>query len=374
MIEEIDNIEQPFVMEEAPGAFVSIDGKEYSYFGGTGYYELHKHPDVIHAAIEATKKYGITSSSSRNSFGTTKLLLEIEKKAAAFFNTESALYLPSGFLIGLPVIQSFLNKDKFDIVFIDEISHYCNQYAVHIAGKQIITFTHLNSNDLENKIAEYSKNNLKPLIITDGIFPVYGKIAPLNKYLELAEKYNGIVWVDDAHSIGVLGENGRGTCEHFNICSDRVYFGGTLSKAFGGFGGIIPGSNEFINDMRKGQLANGSTPPPAAAAAASLMGIRLIKSNPELRIRLKENVKRLKTGLKNLRIEVEETTVPIAAWTMKNKSDMISIRKELMKKNILIQHLNYIGAEEDGALRIVVFSTHSAEQIDNLLSELKAIM
>ncbi|MEW6702377.1 MAG: pyridoxal phosphate-dependent aminotransferase family protein, partial [Bacteroidota bacterium] len=279
----LENIKQLNLMDSAPGAITKINGKEYFYFGGTSYYELHNNEDVINSAIIALKKYGINSSSSRNSFGTTQLLLDVEKEAAEFFNCEDAVYLSSGFLTDIAAVHAILNKNMFDVVFIDEISHYSNEYASKLSGKPIYKFSHLNEVDLDEKIFQNLQPDQRPLVITDGIFPIFGKIAPVNEYSIIIEKYNGILWVDDAHALGIIGPNGRGTYEHYGLTSERLYFGGTFSKAFGGFGGIIPGNKKFIEEIKNNQIQNGATPPPSSAAAASLMGLRLVKSKPEIR-------------------------------------------------------------------------------------------
>lgn len=374
MTDILENIEEKFLMESAPGAVTTFNGKEYSYFGGTSYYELHKNEQVVNSAIEALKKYGITSSSSRSSYGTTQLLLDVEREAAQYFNSDDAVYLVSGFLTDLAAIQAFVNKKMFDVVFIDEISHYSNDYASKLSGKPVYQFTHLDYNDLEVKIAEHLQPKGRPLIISDGIFPIHGKIAPADKYAEIANKYNGLVWLDDAHALGVIGENGRGTFEHFGLKSANLFYGGTFSKAFGGFGGIIPGEKSFIEEIRSNQIQSGATPVPSSAAAASLTGIRLIKSNPQFRTKLWANAERLKNGLRQIGIPADGTHVPIAAWTMKSKSEMEMFQQELLKKNIVIQFIQYVGAGDSGALRIVVFSTHTSEQIDNLIYELKRII
>lgn len=372
--ENLENIEQLNLMDSAPGAKTVINGKEYNYFGGTSYYELHKNEEVINSAVNALLKYGINSSSSRSSYGTTQLLIDVEKEAAGFFHCEDAVYLSSGFLTDLAAVQAFINKNMFDAVFIDENSHYSNEYASRLSGKPIHKFIHLSEADLEEKISKNLKTGQKPLIITDGIFPIFGKIAPIDKYAGIVEKYNGTLWVDDAHALGVIGKNGRGTFEHFGLTSDRFYFGGTLSKAFGGFGGIIPGDRKFIDEIKNSQIQNGTTPPPSSAAAASLKGLQLLKANPEMRLKLWENANKLKNGLRNLGIEVENTNVPIAAWTMGSKLEMQKLQHELMKQNIVIQYIQYVGAEEKGALRIVVFSSHTPDQIENLIYELKKII
>jgi len=132
-----ENIKQLYLMDSAPGAVTKINGKEYSYFGGTSYYELHKNKEVINSAINALKKYGINSSSSRNSYGTTQLLLDVERETAKFFNCDDAVYLPSGFLSDLAGVHALSSRKMFDVIFIDEISHYSNDYAAKLSGKPI---------------------------------------------------------------------------------------------------------------------------------------------------------------------------------------------------------------------------------------------
>lgn len=372
--DKLENIEQKLLFDGAPGAKIKISGIEYSYFGGTGYYELNNNKEVIRFAVEELKKSGITNSSSRSSYGTTQLLLDLEKEAAEFFGCEDAVYLSSGFLTDIAAVISLSNTNKFDCIFIDEISHYSNQYAAQVSGKPVYKYSHVDPDDLEKKISQYLKNGERPLVLTDGVFPIFGRIAPLKDYLRIIEKYNGILWIDDAHGLGVLGKNGRGTTEYHRLKSEKVYFGGTLSKAFGGFGGIIPGSKDFVEDIKNGQLQNGSTPPPSSAAAASLMGLKLLKAQPEMRLKLWENAKRLKSGLTQIGFETNETVVPVYAFKLGGKSEMQRIKNELMMNNIIIQFINYIGTGDDGVLRIVVFSTHTFGQIDNLIYQLKKII
>lgn len=374
MKDTFEELEKQLLMESAPGAYAKFNGKVYSYFGGTSYYELHKNEQVINSAIEAVRQYGISSASSRSSYGTTQLILDVEKEAADYFNCEDAVYLASGFLTDQAAVQAMSNKNLFDLIFIDEISHYSNEYASRLSGKPVYTFSHLNDVELEEKISKACTSNQKPLIITDGVFPIFGSIAPVDKYSVIAEKYNGLVWVDDAHAMGVIGEKGRGTSEYLNVASNKILFGGTFSKAFGGYGGLIPGKKNFIEEVKRNQIQSGATPVPSAAAAASLIGMKLLKASVGLRKQLWANAEKLKTGLQTIGLSTNKSIVPIAAWTMKSKSEMEKLQKELMKKGILIQFIQYVGAGDSGALRIVVFSTHTNDQIDNLIDELRKII
>ena len=206
-----------FIMQGAPGALTIINGKECLYFGGTSYYELHNHPEVIQAASEAIKKYGMNSATSRNGFGTTPLLVEIEKKAAEFFETEDAAYLASGYLSNMAGVQALLNIESFDAIFIDHLSHYSIFDAAYSVHKPVFTFKHMDVEDLKNKLKQHLSPGQRPLLISDGIFPVFGRLAPVPDYLRILKPYNGLVWLDDAHGLGIMGEKGRGTAEFYDI-------------------------------------------------------------------------------------------------------------------------------------------------------------
>lgn len=370
----LQNSAHQFVMDSASGARTIIDGKEYSFFAGTSYYELHKHEAVINSSIEALKKYGITSASSRGSYGTTQLLLDLEMEAARFFDTEDAAYIPSGFLSDLAAIPALDITNSYDIILIDEVAHYSNQHAVKLNGKPVITFSHMDIDDLNKKLSSNLKMNQTPLIITDGIFPISGEIAPIDLYEKSVSNYDGIIWIDDAHAMGILGANGRGTKEFYGLNSDRIFFGGTFSKAFGGFGGIVPANKKLIDAIKNNHILNGATPAPSSAIAASLTGLRMVKENPQFKDLLWENAKYLKSELRKIGIETNETVVPIVSWSLKNKELMQKVHRELMEKGFLIQYINYMGSGENGALRIVVFSTHTKEQIKNLIYELNRIL
>ncbi|MBT4286099.1 MAG: pyridoxal phosphate-dependent aminotransferase family protein [Deltaproteobacteria bacterium] len=362
-------LKQHQLMESAPGAETIINGEKHLYFGGTGYYGLHNHPVLIQSAIDALKKYGMSSATSREGYGTTPLILEVEKKAAEYFGTEDASSFASGYLSNTVGLLALLEYEKFDVIFMDESSHYSNKDAVSVTNKPVVTFHHLDSGDLQEKINQKLKPGEKPLIVTDGIFPLFGEIAPIPDYLAVIEQYNGIIWIDDAHAVGVLGPKGRGTKDHYELNSSGIYFGGTFSKAFGSFGGIIPGSIDFIKSVRNVSVWKGANSPPIPATAATIKAIELLMNTPEMRIKLCQNANQLKSGLAKLGFDIAPSNVPIAAWTLKNPEENKKIFNALLKRKIAIQLTKY-GDLNTKVLRAVVFSTHSSEQIEKLLHEL----
>jgi len=262
------NDHYPFVMDSAPKPETIINGKPYLYFGGVGYYQLHSHPEVIKAACDATVRYGMGSATSRSYTGMTQLHYDVECKAAEFFGTEDAAYLPSGYLSNVAGIQALRSLGMFQQVFIDATAHYCNMdgaYSVHVPA---FTFRNNDPGHLLTLIKENLKAGEKPLIVTDGLFSVYGYLANIPELLSIAEAYDGTIWIDDAHPTGIIGDTGKGTYEYFGLQSPRLFMGTTLSKAFGGFGGIIPGTKPFIKAVREGNVLKGASQPPAAANTA----------------------------------------------------------------------------------------------------------
>jgi 8-amino-7-oxononanoate synthase len=363
-----------FTMESGPGPETIINGKRYLYFGGTGYFGFQSHPDVLQAAQKALAEFGMDTATSRDIFGTSPLLLSVEKNAREFMGTEDAIYLPSGYLVNIAAFQALTALHHFDAIFVDKEAHWSITDFVYALQKPVHSFGHGDANDLERKLKTYMKPGQKPLVASDGIFPTFGKIAPVPAYLPLVEAYDGLLWLDDCHGLGVLGRQGRGTYDHYGLGSERLYSGSTLSKAMGAHGGIIAGKEEFILAIRAGHIVNGANASVSAAAAAAVTGIRLMTAQPNLCQQLWQNASQLKSGLKAMGFDQDNTPVPIAAWVLKTAKEMDQIQAEMMKRGIAIQRTEYVGSGPNGVLRAVVFANHRPEQISHMLSELKSLV
>lgn len=363
-----------YIMDGKVGPVTSINGQDYMYFAGTGYFQLQSHPEMIQAAVDATLKFGIGSATSRTITGTTNLLLKLEEKIADYFGTEDAVYLPSGYLSNIAGFQALEELSLYDIIFIDENSHYSNTGGALVTGKKVVKFKHLSLLDLRSKIKKHLKKGEKPLIATDGLFPIWAEIAPVSSYLKIAEEYNGIVWVDDSHAVGILGEKGRGIYEYFELNSERLYMGGTLSKAFGAYGGFVAGDSKFIKIVKSGNVMTGSSSPPNAIVSASIKGLEIVKNYPEIRRKLWDNAFYLKKGIRSLGLSVADNYLPIVTFMLEDSRKMERIHQSLMDKGIYIQFVRYIGSGEEGVLRIVVSTSHTKEQIDFLIFSLKELI
>src|SRR5258708_3246718 len=198
------------LMQSAPGAEAIFDGRRYLYFAGTGYLGLQGHPDVLRAAADAVYQYGISSATSRTGFGNNPPTLEVEERAAAYFGQEAAFYYISGY-VGNSILALWL-RDQFDVAFLDELAHYSVIEGLAMAQRPVITFRHCDAGDLAAKLAAHLQPGQRPLVMSDGVFPSLGHIAPIPAYAAALARYpGGLICLDDAHGGGAIGAAGRGT-------------------------------------------------------------------------------------------------------------------------------------------------------------------
>ncbi len=213
----------------------------------------------------------------------------------------------------------------------------------------------------------------RPLVISDGVFPVSGEIAPLPAYLDLVKPLKGLVYLDDAHAVGVLGKNGGGTPEYYEILDESCHTSATLAKALGGFGGVIWGKEDWINGIdRSSRICVGASPPPLVVAAASARALAVARTSPDLRQRLWDNVAQARNGLRNLGWDLPDTPVPIICLDAQQGISLERIRKGLFEQAIAVELVrSYTSTPAGGALRIAIFATHSHAQIDRLIDAIR---
>ena len=365
------------LMEAPPGATTVINENKVDYFCGTSYFSMHGHPRLIQAACDATKKYGIGSGNSRASYGNNRILLDVEEKAARFFEAERSLYFVSGYLGNAILLQGLASQ--YDAVFVDQESHYSVMDGVSMVNKPTTIFAHRDPDDLRSQLQTKLLPGQRPLVISDGIFPASGEIAPLREYDQVLAEYDqALLCVDDAHATGVLGKKGQGTLEYCNVQSEGRYSTGTMSKAFGGHGGIITGSESFIERLNVGsRLAVASSPVPVPAAAATAKSLEILTRQPELRQQLWNNVTYAKNAFRAIGFHnIPDTPVPIICLSA-NGIDLQAVQKHLLEKGIVVPHMpggSYSCVPASSAIRIAIFSTHSREQIDRLVATMSAIL
>jgi 8-amino-7-oxononanoate synthase len=228
------------------------------------------------------------------------------------------------------------------------------------------------------KIKSELKPSQKPLVICDGIFPVSGEISPLPDFVRVLEDFNeAIICVDDAHATGVIGEKGQGSFEYYDLRGQNRYASGTLSKAFGGHGGIIVGGSDFISLLRTGsKIPYASSAVPAPAAAATAKAFEILATHPEIRKHLWDNVAYAKAAFRKLGFRLPETPVPILCLSAKGVNLEV-VQKRLFEKGIAVFFVpggSYSSVPETGAIRVAIFSSHSKEQINRLVHEIKGLL
>ena len=374
------------IMQSAPGAETVVDGRRYLYFAGTSYLGLAGHPEVIEAACKAVRLYGVHTATSRAGFGNNPPTLEVEQRAAEFFGTDAAFYFASGYAGNHVLVQAL--AERADVVFVDAAAHFCVEEAAKLAGKPITRFRHCDAADLEQRLREQLRAGQRPFIMSDGVFATTGTIAPLPEYVRVLSSYDtATLVIDDAHGIVVLGEHGRGTLEHHglwqsgvNASADRAGLGlflcGTLAKAMGGFGGIVPGSREFIQRARTAShYFDGASAPPSPAAGATAKAIEIVMREPGLRQRLRENIRRLRAGLRALGVAVEDCPTANLGVQLGGAANMRRVHTELKAAGILVPYVAaYSGTGPEGLLRFAVCAAHTPEMIDRLLAELRKVL
>jgi 7-keto-8-aminopelargonate synthetase-like enzyme len=373
-------------MEGPPGALTLIDGKEYLYFGGTGYLGLAGHPEVIHAACEALRRYGIHTATSRSGYGNNPLTLEVERRSAEFFGAAGAFYFVSGYVGNHILIQAA--ADRAEVVLADESAHFCLTEASHLLGRPVETFCHRDPDDLRQKLLKRAGQGQRPLVLTDGVFSISGAVAPIDQYVELLREYGtATLLVDDAHGTGTIGHNGRGSLEYLGLWSEEVnadpardglgvYVCGTLSKAVGGFGGVLPGSLALLDRVRQtSHYYEGASAPMSAAAGATAKALEIVLREPQLRQRLDQNARRLRGGLRTLGLAVDDWPTPIIGLSIGSSENMRRVHDELRRAGIIVPYFAaYSGTGPAGRLRIAVFATHTDEMLDKLLAELRRVL
>ena len=372
---------EELLMQSAPGPETVIDGHSYLYFGGTSYLGLAAHPAVIEAGCDALRRYGVHSATSRSRFGNIPPVLDVESKAAEFFGVDAAFYFGSGYMSN-HILVSALGPDK-DAILVDRSSHYCVIEAAGLAGVPVITFEPRSAEDLLKKSSGYSN----VLVMADAVGASSGEVAPVENYIAVLKgRGHSTIVLDDAHGFGVLGPNGRGLMDELgywsqvngagNVDGVDLVVGGTLSKALGGFGGIIPGSSAFVSRIRKAShYFDGASAPAAAVAGSSAKALDLILAEPGLRQSLRENTLFVRNGMRAMGLTVPVGMSAHFGVSIGDAANMERIHQALKGRGILLPYVGaYSGIPAEGVMRCAVFANHSRNQLERLLSELGSVL
>ena len=345
-----------------PVRAVAEDGKEYVVFSSNNYLGLTHAPEVIEAAKEANN-YGTGSGGARLTTGRHFEAGILEKKLADFKHTEKALIFNTGYMTNLGVLYGLV-KHK-DVVFSDELNHASIIDGAKISKATVKVYKHADVADLERLLKEDATEGNR-FIITDGVFSMDGDIAPLPALVKLAEKYEATLIVDDAHAVGVIGDDGSGTAAHFGLQGKVDLQVGTMSKALAAEGGYVAGKKIFIdyliNKSRPFIFSTALAPAPAAAAAAALD--LLIKNKETYLQRLWSNTVRMRQLLEDACIPLVEGETPIIPIMVGEASLASEIAGALAEKGVLISAIRPpTVAQGQSRLRLTVTAAHTEEQL-----------
>lgn len=356
------------VISGAIGNYATVNGKQYSYFGGNNYLGLAGHPLIKEAASKAIEKYGVNFSASRHTTGTADIHLELERELSLFKGKDDSAVFASGYL-GNSILMEVI-RGSYSAIFIDESAHASIISAIRGSEAGIYHYRHCDARHLGDLLERHS--GPVPLIITDGIFALTGEIAPLDRIHQLVKRYNGILVVDDAHATAILGKTGKGTPEHFSLLGEKdIYQTETMSKAMGGYGGFISGNRELTDLIRhKSATYQASTALPPPVVAAGIASLKILNEHPELRTDVLSKAKWLREQVITLGFRTTGDCTPIIPLLFDAPDKARRLSLYLEENGIIAPFVSYPVRQELHMIRITVSAAHSAQQSEVLVSML----
>jgi len=363
------------VLEDEQAPECTFDGKQVINLASNNYLGLTTHPKLREAALEATRKYGVGSGAVRTIAGTMKIHMQLEEKIARFKNVEACVVFQSGFAANAGTVSAVLGKDDF--IISDQLNHASIIDGARLSRAKILVFEHKNIADAEAKLASIADQPGKKLLITDGVFSMDGDIGPLPGLCDLAEKYGAIMMVDDAHASGVLGRNGRGTVDHFNVHGRVDIQVGTLSKAIGALGGYVCGSRDLIEFLyHRARPFLFSTSHPPSVAATCIAAFEVLEKEPQRIEKLWENTRFWKKELALLGFDIGGRTTPasetpITPIIIGDGKRTMEFSRELFKHGVLGTGITFPTVPEGKArIRTIMTATHTRDELDRALNVL----
>lgn len=359
-------------LDKPQSSFTVIDGKRILLLASNSYLGLCDDQRLKEAAIEAANNYGVGSGGSRLTTGSYKLHQELEEKLASFKGTGSALLFNTGYMANLGAIAAIADKEW--TIFSDELNHASIIDGCKLSGAKVVIYKHCDMDDLLDKVKNYKGQ--KRLIISDGVFSMDGDIAPLPEIVNIARDNNILTMVDDAHGTGVLGKNGAGTVEYFNLKGKIDIQIGTLSKAFASEGGYIAGSKILIEYLRhRARSFIYSTALSPITIGIALKALEIIISEPNLRKNLLSNSKWLQERLLKLGFKVLESKTPIIPIIIGDAKMAVEISESLFKAGIYIPAIRPPTVPVNTSrLRITLMATHTIDDLQLALVELEQVI
>ena len=366
------------VLEDEQAPVCTFDGKRVINLASNNYLGLTTHPKLREAALEATRKYGVGSGAVRTIAGTMKIHMELEERIARFKNVEASVVFQSGFAANAGTVSAVLGKDDF--IISDELNHASIIDGARLSRATIKVFRHKDTKHAEELLQEIADKPGHKLLISDGVFSMDGDIAPLPALCDLAEKYGAIMMVDDAHSSGVLGRNGRGTIDHYKMHGRVDIQVGTLSKAIGALGGYVCGSHDLIDFLyHRARPFLFSTSHPPSVAATCIAAFEVLEQEPERIEKLWENTRFWKKELGGLGFNIggvntPASETPITPIIIGDGARTMEFSRELFKEGVLGTGIAFPTVPEGKArVRTIMTATHTREELAQALEVLRKV-
>ena len=358
------------VIESDQDTEVIINGKKVLMFGSNAYLGLTNHPKVKEAAIAATKKYGTGMAGSRFLNGTLDIHLKLERKLADFVGKDEAIMYPTGFQVNAGVVSCLTGRE--DYILWDELDHASIIDGHRLSFSQKLKFRHNDMDSLEKHLQKCDPDRIK-LIVVDGVFSMEGDLANLPKIVRLAKKYHANIMVDEAHSLGVFGRQGRGVCNHFNVSNDVDLIMGTFSKSLASIGGFIASSKPVINFLRHNSRTytfSASSTPAATAAVSAALDIMI--SEPERIENLWKLTNYALQGFREMGCEIGQTSTPIIPLFIRDDSKTFKVTQDLFEEGIFVNPVvSPAVAPSDSLIRFSLMATHTFEQVDYAMGKIE---
>jgi len=361
------------VIDDAQDVELQCDGKQLLSFCSNDYLGLANHPALIKALQQGAERYGVGSGASHLVSGHSHAHHALEAALAEFTQRPRALLFSSGYMANLGVISAL--ADRQDDLHEDRLNHASLIDGARLSGATLRRYRHNDVAALRQRLDKPTQGH--PFIITDGVFSMDGDIAPLPALAASATQYGATLMVDDAHGIGVIGKNGRGTLEHCGLNSDDVpILVGTLGKAFGTFGAFVAGSDDLIETLiQKARSYIYTTALPPAVAHATMTSLKLIETEQWRREQLQTLIERFKKGAEQLGLNIMPSMTPIQPLLIGSAEEALRISEQLLQQGILISAIRPPTVAEGSARLRITFSTnHSEQHIDRLLSALESVI
>ena len=351
---------------------VIIGGKKVLMFGSNSYLGLTNHPKVKEAAMEAIRKYGTGCAGSRFLNGTLDIHVQLEKRLAKFVGKEDAISFSTGFQVNEGVISCITGRE--DYLIWDELNHASIIEGIRLSFSNKLKYKHNDMESLEKQLRRCEPDKVK-LIVTDGVFSMEGDVAHVAEIVRLAKQYNASIMVDEAHGIGVLGNHGSGTCDHFGVSKDVDLIMGTFSKSFASLGGFIAADKDTINYLRhhsRTYIFSASCTPASVAAANASLDIML--NEPEHMENLWKLTHYALDGFRQMGCEIGHTSTPIIPLFIRDNDLTFLIVRELFDEGIFVNPVvSPAVASQDTLIRFSLMATHTQTQLDYALEAIRKV-